>query len=377
MKIAIIRQRYNPFGGAERFVERAMKALGGQAQLSIVTRKWPGGEYQAIECNPFYLGSLWRDWGFARCVCAALQKQQFDLVQSHERLNCCDIYRAGDGVHAEWLAQRGRTQSMLQRWLTRLNPYHRYVLAAERRMFEGPRLKAVICNSHMVKQEIRSYFGLAEEKLHVIYSGIDAAEYHPGLRDQFRLAVRQKLEAQEDTPVFLYVGSGYARKGLEFALRALVAVPAAHLWVVGKDKHAVRYAGLAQRLGVVQRVRFMGGQSDVKPYYAAADALVLPTLYDPFPNVALEAMACALPVISSDKSGAAELIRDGENGYVCDAMDVSAIAAHMLHLCDPAVRQRLGAAARETVLPLSPAAMAGNMGELYRKVLAASAAGSL
>lgn len=380
MKIAIVRQRYNPYGGAERFVERVMATLnssGSDVSVSIITRKWRGGEQQAIECKPFYLGSLWRDWGFARCVCRVLQQERFDLVQSHERITCCDIYRAGDGVHREWLAQRAQIQGPLQRLLVRLNPYHRYVLAAERKMFASPQLKAVICNSHMVKREIQNYFGLPDERLHVIYSGIDSNEYHPGLRQQYRQATRQQLGVEEATTVFLYVGSGFARKGLAVAMQALAQVTDAQLWVVGKDKHTSRYQKLAAQLGLAERIRFLGGQQDVKPYYGAADALVLPTLYDPFPNVALEAMACCLPVISSEKSGAAELLRQGESGFIVPATDTQAVAAAMLRLCSPQTAQAMGAAARTAVLPYSPAAMAAAMQELYAKLLKESTVNSL
>src|ERR1700675_1296957 len=94
LRIALIRARYSPFGGAERFVTNALSALqSSSVQLTIVTRSWqaqPG--IDALVVNPFYLGRVWRDWGFARGVCRALHNEKFDLVQSHERLTCCDVY---------------------------------------------------------------------------------------------------------------------------------------------------------------------------------------------------------------------------------------------------------------------------------------------
>ena len=68
-----------------------------------------------IRCEPFYIGRVWRDWGFARSVCAALKTHAYDLVQSHERVACCDVYRAGDGVHRQWLAYRARAAGPLAR----------------------------------------------------------------------------------------------------------------------------------------------------------------------------------------------------------------------------------------------------------------------
>lgn len=366
MKLALIRQRYTPYGGAERFVARAMEALQDRgAQITIVTRRWQG-DGEALVVNPFYVGSLWRDWSFARGVCRAIAAHDFDLVQSHERIACCDIYRAGDGVHREWLAQRARIQNPLQRLATQLNPYHRYTLAAEARLFASPRLKAIICNSRMVKEEIRRHFGVAEEKLHVIYSGVDLEAFHPRLKGQHRASVRARLGIADDAPVFLFVGSGFERKGLAAALRALALAPSeSHLLIVGGDKHAARYQALAQQLGVAARTHFIGPQTDVKPYYGAADVFVLPTLYDPFPNAALEAFASGLPVITSPKSGAAEFIHEGDNGAVCDALDSATLAAAMQML---AAHDRTEVA-RETVATHDVQTMSHAMTALYARLL--------
>ena len=367
LKLALIRQRYTPFGGAERFVARAMQALQAQgAAVTIVTRRWNAATpHDALICNPFYLGSLWRDWSFARGVCRTLAQHPFDLVQSHERIACCDIYRAGDGVHREWLTQRARVLNPLQRLGVMLNPYHRYVLAAEKKLFASPQLKAVICNSRMVKEEIMRHFPVPQEKLHVIYSGVDLETFHPRLKEAHRQSVRAQIGIPGDATLFLFVGSGFERKGLAALLHALASLPpTAHLAVLGYDRRAQHYQRLAAQLGIVDRVHFLGPQADVKPYYGAADALALPTLYDPFPNAALEALACGLPVITSTKSGAAELIREGENGFVCDALDHHALAQALRALLNGHA-ENLAGAARATVAGLSLEAMTEQLGTLY------------
>lgn len=369
MQIALIRQRYTAFGGAERFVANALEALKSQgAQLTLVTRRWQGqAGLDAIVCDPFYLGSLWRDWGFARAVCRELARRDFDLVQSHERIPCCDVYRAGDGVHGQWLAERCRALPAPQRLGLRLNPYHRYVLAAEKKLFASPRLKAVICNSRMVEEEIRRHFGVAEEKLHVIYSGVDTAAFHPELRTRHRRAVRERHGIPNDAPVFLHVGSGFERKGIARLLAALARLPdAAHALIVGKDKHLKRFQRLADHLGLAGRVLFTGGLTDVKPCYGAADVFCLPSLYDPFPNAVLEAMASGLPVVTSTKCGAAELIEPGNNGFVCDALDVTALAEAMRRAAERSTE--MGIAARRRVEPLTLAAMSARLVELYQQL---------
>ncbi len=102
-RIALIRQKYNPAGGAERFVSRATRALVEQgADITLITRKWDQESAQrVVQLTPWYLGSTWRDWSFSRAVCRYLQHTHYDLVQSHERLICCDVFRAGARV--QWL----------------------------------------------------------------------------------------------------------------------------------------------------------------------------------------------------------------------------------------------------------------------------------
>ena len=372
MRIALIRQSYTAFGGAERFIANALEALKSQGvQLTLVARRWQiQSGIESIVCNPFYLGRLWRDWGFARAVCRELAHHDFDLVQSHERIPCCDIYRAGDGVHRQWLAERGRVLSAAQRFRLRLNPYHRYVLAAEKRLFRSPRLKAVICNSRMVKDEIQRHFGVVEEMLHVIYSGVDTTAFHPALRTRHRHAVRERHGIPADVPLFLHVGSGFERKGVVRLLAALAQQPdCACAMIVGRDKHLKRFQRLADHLGLAGRVFFTGGLTDVKPCYGAADVFCLPSLYDPFPNAALEAMASGLPVVVSTKCGAAELIEPGSTGFVCDALDVTALAEAMRRAAERS--SEMGIAARRAVEPLSLTAMSVRLGALYRQLFAA------
>lgn len=366
MNIALIRQRYTAFGGAERFVARAMQALAGEgARLTLLTREWQeGGEFEPLVCNPFYIGSLWRDLGFASSVCRTLQSHSFDLVQSHERIPCCDVYRAGDGVHREWLRQRCRNLGIPGRAGIRLNPYHYYVMAAEKKLFANPGLKAVICNSYMVKREIRHYFGLPASRLHVIYNGVDASAFHPALKTQYRQSIRLQYGIPEDAVLFLLVGSGFERKGVPQLLRAMEMLPDnVYLMVVGKDRKLAAYRKASRR------VIFTGGQREVTPFYGAADAFVLPTLYDPFPNAALEAMACGLPVITSFKSGAAELLKNGEGGLVCDALDLRRLVEHMQALAVAERRARMGEAARKTAEALSQEKMVEQLLALYRQLV--------
>jgi len=370
MRLALVRQRYSAYGGAERFIERALAALGKQGvAVTVIARTWIGDPGSVVRCDPFHIGRLWRDWSFARAVCREIARRPFDIVQSHERIACCDIYRAGDGVHAQWLHNRRATLGALARAGLALNPYHRYVLAAERRVFASPRLRAVICNSRMVRDEIRAHFGTPEAKLNVIYNGIDLEAFHPRLREAHRSTMRQRLAIPQHAPVHLHVGAGFERKGVFPLIEAfaLSRRPDAHLVIVGKDKAQARAERLASSLGIASRVHFAGAQEDVRPWYGAADAFALVSLYDPFPNAALEAMACGLPVITTPQCGTAELIEEGMNGYVVDAFEIGALADRLARL-DVSTAHEMGRRARKRAEGFGLTAMAEQLLALYRSL---------
>ncbi len=374
LRIALIRQRYNPFGGAERFMERAIQSLEkSHVTLTLITRRWNNGvdsTANKLICNPFYIGSLWRNWSFSRQVCHTLGDKTFDLVQSHERLPCCDIYRAGDGVHREWLKQRQRVLGFWGKLGIKFSLYHRHICHAEKTLFHSPQLKKIICNSNMVKTEIQHYFGLPDEKFCIIYNGVDTENFHPKLKNLFNTQLREEYRIPVEATVCLYVGSGFERKGLSTVIKAFSQLPAStHLIVVGKDRSSKQYQRLAHSLGMAERTHFTGGQKDTRPFYGMADIFLLPTLYDPFPNAALEAMACGLPVITSTKSGTAELIESGKNGYVFDALDVKGISNALQLLMNSETRQRVGLEARTTVQTLTLDNMGAQLANLYQELL--------
>jgi len=379
LHLALVRQAYNPYGGAERFVERAIKALGpDKVKVTLITRKWEGGDTPGVTIKLLAtprISRLLRDVMFARSVRSLIRTQIFDLVQSHERIPGCDIFRAGDGVHASWLKQRSRTLGSVGRFMQRISPWHRYVLRMEDRMFAHPKLRAVICNSEMVRQDIAYRYPQLASKLHVIHNGIDLKSFHPGLRDRYRESIREQLDVPECTPVIVYVGSGFERKGVPQLIEALAQpeLQNAQLWIIGKDKLTRRMKRRAASLGVSSQVRFLGPKKDVAPYLGAADVFALPTLYDPMPNAALEALAAGLPVLTSTSSGAAELIHLGENGERVDALDIHGIASALARLItasqDPVQRAAMANAAHASVAHMSKESMATALVAFYRQLL--------
>ena len=341
-------------------------------QTTIISRQWVDetGKTHWLRCDPFYLGRIWRDRGFARAACKAIADGDFDLVQSHERIPCCDIYRAGDGVHAQWLEHRVKTLGYWRRLWLQMSPFHRHLLAAERRLFLSDRLRAVICNSSMVRDEIVRRFPALSSRLHVIYNGVDLDRYHPNLAQQHRVAMRERYGIARDAKVLLFVGAGFERKGVKVLLEALQRISGDKvvLVVVGRDRHASRFEARAQAMGVSARVRWVGPQSDVAPWYGMADVFVLPTLYDPFPNAALEALASGLPVVTSRQCGAAEVLREGWNGFVCeDVGDPEELALNLVRALVSAADMRGNARASAEALGLQKMAQA--LARLYTRLL--------
>lgn len=371
LRLAIIRQKYRHDGGAERFIAGALEALGSKRfELNIVARGWqgiPNPDWNVHVCNPPIFGRISRERGFAQAARACWERHHFDIVQSHERIAGCDIFRAGDGVHRIWLEQRARISAPLQRYMTSLSPYHRYILRAEEQMFHSPALKAVICNSEMVKNDIIRCFNIESEKVQVIYNAVDSRYFSPATALQ-RQTQRRRLSIPQDATTLIFVGSGFARKGLKAAIKA-IAKSDRCLIVLGQDKHFQHYRQLAKKLNCLDRIRFPGVQRDVLPFYHAADALILPTLYDPFPNAVLEAMACGLAIITSTHCGGAELIAQGEQGFVCDALDIGAINEAVNSV--PAIIKdpSMGEAARAKVLAHTPQRLANELSHLYEQVL--------
>lgn len=313
LRIAVVRQRYTPHGGAERFVQNMLETLHeySNIEITVVTRKWNGdikNGFKVIECNPFYLGRLWRDWSFYRAVCNTLKGHQFDIIQSHERILCTDIYRAGEGVHREWLYQRRRIRPWWKNIWTTVSLYHRFILRQEKRVFENQGLTSIIANSETTKGEIEKHFPNMSARIVVIPNAVDQKRFRPQLSLQHREAVRTALGIPETMTVSIFVGSGYERKGVGQLLDIYSHLSEAHhLIIVGKERHIAQFKKIAKSYGTEKRVHFMGPQQDVRPYLGAADLFVFPSLYDPLPNSALEAAAAGLPVLASKTTGAADL----------------------------------------------------------------------
>lgn len=350
MRIGLIRMKFTPYGGAEVFLSRFIDGLleRGHA-VEVFSSQWQEQEGVRFHKVNTFGPSFLKPLIFARNAKKAVEEVRPDFVVSLERTYCQDIYRAGDGCHKEWLIRRGRASSLLRRVLTGLSPLHFVLLHLEKKLFSSDRLKSVVANSKRVKGEIIRHYGLPEEKIYVIYNGIGSASIDP-VGSTEREGLRRELGLKDKSTLLLFVGSGFERKGLKYLIRALGLLKDKgdiRLLVIGKGK-ASKYLKEAKRLGVEDRVIFKGPVRDAIKLYPAGDIFVLPSIYEPFSNACLEAMASGLPVVTSRVNGASEIITEGAEGAIVeDPLDPSEIAGKIGKFLDKEKRIRAGGLARK------------------------------
>ncbi len=261
-----------------------------------------------------------------------------DVLFSLERLWSCDIYRAGDGVHRAWLDRRRKFELPLKRFVRDLNRKHRDLLRLEQSLFANRNTKRVIAASQMVKDEIVNLYRYPADKIDIVRNGVPLEKFRfdPELREKSR----EELNLKADQIALLFAGSGWERKGLLFAIEAaaLCGDRKMRLLVAGRG-NARLYKTKSLRFWREEPVQFLGEVANMLRVYAAADIFVLPTIYDPFSNACLEALACGLPVITTRSNGFGEIIENGVHGSIVDHPgDLLALRDAIRFWCDPSRR---------------------------------------
>jgi UDP-glucose:(heptosyl)LPS alpha-1,3-glucosyltransferase len=352
LKIALIRQKYTPFGGAERYMSRLIAGLVAKGHdVHVFASQWQTSDQQTLTFHqvPAIRAAGWlRSLTFSINCGKLLRREYFDVIFSLERTQHQDIYRAGDGCHRQWLCQKNLGKGILARLRTYINPLHLTYLNLERKLFTDPALKAIIANSKYVKEEIVRLYGVSPEKIHVVYNGIDPDEFANGDRALHREELAREFHLKDEVRL-LYVGSGFERKGVPTLLKSVARLQIPYkLFIVGKGR-LNKFKKAAKRLGIGEKVIFSGPRTDVHRFYLGSDIFVFPTLYDPFSNATLEAMACGLPVITTPFNGVSEIISEGRNGCVInDPLDDKSIADAITRLAVREVREPMGEEARRT-----------------------------
>jgi UDP-glucose:(heptosyl)LPS alpha-1,3-glucosyltransferase len=219
-------------------------------------------------------------------------------------------------------------------------------------------------------QEIAQLYGVPARRLRVVYNGVDLERFHPDNRGRHRREARRELGLDPGAWVVLFVGSGFARKGLDLLIEGFAGVPdpTSRLVIAGKGDLAP-YAALAARFGVAERLVWVPPRPDTERLYGAADAVALPSRYEPFGNVHLEALASGVPVLTSAATGGAELIEPGRNGWVVEPNDPRAITDGLDRLRARRVDEWT-VAARRSAEPFTYEAQAAAFEKIYAEITA-------
>ena len=317
LTIGFLRRGYSPTGGVEAYLKGLAEGLNREGHRVILlgtkewpVEEWPGGEI--LRCK----GKNLSDYSAEVARQKSFSGVRFDLILSVEKVPGCDIYRTDEGLHAAWLAQRAHYISAWARLFQRISPKHREKLRLEKELFTPSATRRVISLSYKISGEICSLYGYPKSQVSIIRNGVPSRSVTTPWE---RSLARRELGIPENEKVVLFVGTGWERKGLCFAIRAVESLkdPNVRLLVAGKGP-TKRYASPS--------VRFLGGVVKMGMVYDAADIFLFPTLFDPFPLATLEALSAGLPVITTSANGVSEIMTPGIHGEViAEPSDIGAL----------------------------------------------------
>ncbi len=351
MNVAIVLMKYNPFGGYERQAALLVDALLARGDsVTVLASEWKG-DTSALEGKggpsnvqaslkfikvPIIRISSWlKVLSFALRTRRVLQKSgaEFDVVVAFDRTLVMDIYRAGNACHKEWLAYRRENNGLFDSLSIAANMLHRVINTIEESIFErikSGKAKAIVLSKSGMEQ-IGRHYSVAPNTFTIIPPAIDLKRLDSHLSDRssgksngvsdvqnvkdLQSKARAGLGISESTLLLLHIGSGFKIKGLSSTINALAELVGrgkdAVLLIAGSDKkETTRLKEKAKRLGIEERVRFLGGVSDVATLYNAADLFVVPSHFETFGIVFMEALYMGLPVIVGRGAGAAAVIEE-------------------------------------------------------------------
>jgi UDP-glucose:(heptosyl)LPS alpha-1,3-glucosyltransferase len=332
MRIALLSRRFDAAGGGtERDLvstARILAAAGHQVTIYADEVRRPSADLMVRRIAALPMGRALRLLSFAVRAASAARRGGAEMVVSFDRTLNADILRSGGGAHASYVRAARRWRNWMMWTAMRLSPYHRLQIALERASFKSPTLRCAIAVSELVRCDLRRTFGLPLSKVVTLYNGVDLKRFAPNPDRSLAKRIRSEFGIGEDSRAVAFIGHGFARKGLQFLLEAWPLVDSRTCLVVaGGDRQVGAYRRRATQLGIGHRVIFVGTRADTDRLLAAVDGLALPSLFEPFGNVVLEAMAAGLPTLCSKQTGAAELVpRELPELVIEDPTDIEELA---------------------------------------------------
>ncbi|MDH3974420.1 MAG: glycosyltransferase family 4 protein [Deltaproteobacteria bacterium] len=375
MNIAFIARRYDRVGGTEidlYHLTELLASFGHDITVycqQVRTSPAPGITIKKVPAPP--LGRLMQMLGLAWIGPKMAYHGGHDMVIGFTRVLKQDLVRCGGGTHKLFVEKMKSAEGGFKRLLRSISPYHNALIAVEKKQFQRG-CKKVLAISEVVKHEIMSVYSVPEDRIEVIYDGIDTKLFSPEKREKYRYEIREKFSIPQDAFVILFLGSGYKRKNLTTLLEALPQVNHKNTYclVVGGDKRPQSYAAKARSLGIEDKTVFAGVQKEAEKFYGAADIFVIPSLQEAFGNVVLEAMASGLPAVTTSLSGASEVMEGEMKSLVLnDPHNVQGLAKIISKLTDKTLRERLSGEAREISKAYTLEANARAIEKLCNKII--------
>lgn len=281
-----------------------------------------------------------------------IKKNNPKAVFSFDTSGCYTHARLGNGIHLTYLKRKKMFENPFIFFLNFINPKNLLLSRMEKKGFNQADLQKIIVNSNMVQKELLRSYRIDPAKIEIIHNGVEFTDFENDFNDwqTAKEDTIRRLNLKIEDFHFIFVGNGYKRKGLVLLLKALSKIKDRpfHLSIIGKEKKMKKFNKLAKKLELEEKVSFFGKRADIIKFYQLADALVIPSYYDPFSNAVIEALAMGVFAITSQFNGAKEIIT-GKNGMIIDISDQSSLIK-ALHSAMAAKKDRTRASAiRESV----------------------------
>ncbi len=311
-------------GGVERVVYEASRHLRKNWRVSVCAHRFPGVVEMPDAVEPLRLGGMELPLGMGlRSTRTKTEKivrrRKFDVVAGFGVQAPEDSVVWVQSVHAAWweLSRRRRRGWLLARQLA--NPFHRVVLRMESELYRGRRYRRLIALTPQVQRDLETHYGVPSRDVDVVPNGYHPNEFNAGLADEYREVMRRVLGVPLDAWVVLFVANEWERKGLFPLMEAVRALGSSQVWLVAVGRLPQgRVMEKARELGIERRVCCVGSSADVRRYFAMADVFALPTVYEAWGMVVIEALASGVPVLTSKTAGAASAVHEGWNGFLLD-----------------------------------------------------------
>jgi len=334
LRVALCYSDCHNRGGVERVMLQAALFLQNTCKVSVLSRSFAESAKVSASVEALPLGGIQLPFGFAlpqvqKRTQRLVNARHFDVVAGFGVQAPSDSVVWVQSVHAAWWETSRSQRKGWGRWVQGMNPFHRIVLRMEDEFFRQRRFRRLIALTTEVGDDLGRFYGVEPGDVDVLPNGFGASEFNVGLRELHRWSLRRMLRIPKEAWVVLFVANEWERKGLLPLLEALASLKekGAHIVVAGRLPKAF-IQKRAFKLGLQGRVHVVGPTGRVNRWFGVADAFALPTVYEAWGMVIVEALASGLPVLTSRSAGAAVAVREGLSGYLLeDPSEAREIAA--------------------------------------------------